>query len=153
MLAAITTNIFPRNFRLEQENQLLGEFNASIWRDKARLELEDGTYELYREGQYKGDFVVERDGKIVARATKPSAFRGRFEVEVSGRRLVLRRPSAWYRRFSLFDGEKEIGTIQPIGLLRRRTNIDLPDDWPLATRVFLFWLAFIMWRRESAAAT
>jgi endo-1,4-beta-mannosidase len=153
MLQAITKGILSRSFQLEQENQLIGEFDPSLWREKAQLELEDGTYELYREGAYRGDFLLEKNGKIVARAAKPSAFRGQFEVEVSNRRLVLRKPSIWNRRFGVFDGEKEIGAIQPLGLLRRRTNIDLPSDWPLAVRIFLFWLAFLMWKRESAAAS
>ncbi len=52
MLEAIPTGIFSNRFLLQQEEQLLGEFDPSIWRDKARLEVEDGTYELYREGQF-----------------------------------------------------------------------------------------------------
>jgi hypothetical protein len=54
--------------------------------------------------------------------------------------------------FDLFDGEKQIGSIYPLGIFTRRSNIDLPDDWPLAIRVFLFWLAFIIWKRQHQAA-
>ena len=105
MLEAIPTDILSTNFRLQQQNELLGEVDTSILREKARIELEDGTYQLYRERPFSGDFVLEHNGKIVARATKPSAL------------------------------------------------IDLPGDRPLAIRVFLFWLAFIMWKRQSHAAT
>ena len=152
MLEAIPTDILSTNFRLQQQNQLLGEVDVSILREKARIELEDGTYELYRERQFSGDFVLERNGKIVARATKPSALQNRFEVELPDRRLVLRKVSMWNRRFELFDGEKQIGSIYPLGIFTRRSNIDLPDDWPLAIRVFLFWLAFIIWKRRNQAA-
>jgi hypothetical protein len=152
MLEAIPTGIFSNRFRLEQENKLLGEFDPSIWRDKAQLELEDGTYQLYREGAISGDFVLEHNGKIAARATKPSAFRGIFEVELANRVLTLRKPSIWSRSFVLLDGEKEIGRIRQLGVVRRRTHIDLPAEWPLSTRIFLFWLAFIIWKREHAAA-
>jgi len=152
MLEAITTGIFSSSMRLQQDDQLLGEFDPSIWRDKAQLELEEGTYQLYREGAISGDFVLEHNGKIAARATKPSAFRGVFEVELAGRQVVLRKRSMWSRDFVVLDGEKEIGGIRPQGVFRRRTNIDLPGDWPLAFRVFVFWLAFIIWKRESAAA-
>jgi hypothetical protein len=152
MLEAIPTDILSTNFRLQQQNQLLGEVDVSILREKARIELEDGTYELYRERQFSGDFVLERNGKIVARATKPSALQNRFEVELPDRRLVLRKVSIWNRRFELFDGEKQIGSIYPLGIFTRRSNIDLPDDWPLAIRVFLFWLAFIIWKRQNQAA-
>ena len=105
-----------------------------MWRNEARLELEEGTYELYREGTFSGDFLLERDGNVVARATKPSALQSRFEVELPNRKLVLRKLSVFSRRFGLFEGEKQIGSIYPLGILTRRTNIDLPADWPVANQ-------------------
>ena len=154
MLEAIPSNFFATNFQLQQDNQLLGEVDTGFWGEKARLELEDGTYELYREGMFSGDFVLERNGEVVARASKPSFLQNRFEVQLPDRRLVLRKPSAWSwnRRFGLFDGEKQIGSIDPVGLFTRRTIIDLPDNWSLPIRVFLFWLAVIIWKRQSQAA-
>jgi hypothetical protein len=152
MLEAVPSNIFSSNFRLEEEGRLLGEVGASLWRDKGTLEIQDGTYELYREGQFVGDFVLEHNGNILARASKPSAFRNRFEVELPNRRLVLRKLGALSRRFGLFDGEKQVGGVYPLGIFTRRSNIDLPRDWPLPLRVFVFWLAFIVWKRQNAAA-
>ena len=58
MLEAIPTDIFATNFRLQQQNKLLGEVDTSVWRNEARLELEEGTYELYREGTFSGDFLL-----------------------------------------------------------------------------------------------
>ena len=153
MLEAIPTDIFATNIRLQQQNKLLGEVDTSVWRDKARLELEDGTYQLSREGLCSGDFLLERNGNVVARATKPSALQNRFEVELPNRNLVLRKLSVFSRRFGLFEGEKQIGSIYPLGIFRRRANIDLPTDWPLATRIFLFCLAFLMWKRQQAASS
>ena len=154
MLEAIPSNFFATNFQLQQDNQLLGEVDTGFWGEKARLELEDGTYELYREGMFSGDFVLERNGEVVARAAKPSVLQNRFEVQLPDRRLVLRKPSAWSwsRRFVLSDGEKQIGSIDPVGFFTRRTIIDLPDNWSLPIRVFLFWLAVIIWKRQSYAA-
>jgi hypothetical protein len=153
MLEAIPKNFFSTSFRLQQRNELLGEVDSSIWREKARLELEDGTYETYRESRWGGDFFLEHDGKIVARATKPSSLRNSFDVEVGGRSMVLRQLSIWTRRFGLFDGDKQIGGIYPQGIFTRRANIDLPSDLPLPTRVFLFWLVCLIWKRQSQAAS
>lgn len=152
MLEAIPKGIFSYDFDLQQQNQLVGEVDTSLWREKARLELEDGPYLLYREGHFSGDFVLEHNGTVVARATKPSALFNTFEVDLSDRRLVLRKLSAWNRRFGLFEGDKQIGSIYPLGLFTRRTNIDLPGDWPLPIRGFLFWLALIIWKRQNQAA-
>lgn len=153
MLEAVPKNIFANNFYIQQQNELLGELDTSLWREKAQLELEEGTYLLYREGHFSGDFVLELNGAVVARASKPSAFYCTFEVALPDRRLVLRKLSAWSRPFGLFDGEKQIGSISPLGLFTRRTNIDLPADWPLSMKAFLFWLVFIIWKRQQSAAS
>ncbi len=58
----------------------------------------------------------------------------------------------WNRRFGLFDRDKQIGGIYPLGLFSRRANIDLPTEWPLPTKAFLFWLALLMWKQEQSAA-
>jgi hypothetical protein len=152
MLEAIPANLFSTNFRLQQQNKLLGEVDTSVWRERGRLELEEATYELYRERKFSGDFLLERNGKVVARATKPSAFQYRFDVLLPNRTLTLRKLSIWSRRFGVFEGEKQIGSIYPVGIFTRRSNIDLPNDWPLATRAFVFWLVFLMWRRQNQAA-
>jgi hypothetical protein len=152
MLEAIPTNIFSSNFRLQQNDNLLGEVEASIWRDRAVLEIGEGTYQLYREGQFSGDFVLEHNGNVVARARKPSLFRNQFEVELPNQLLLLRKLTPLSRRFGLFDGERQLGSVYPLGIFTRRSNIDLPSDWPLPIRAFVFWLAFIIWKRQNAAA-
>jgi hypothetical protein len=153
MLVAVPTNIFSTSFRLYLNDNLLGEVNTAIWREKAELEIGEGTYQLYREGKLSGDFVLEHNGNIVARARKPSVFRNKFEVELPNQLLVLRKLSPLTRRFGLFDGERQLGSIYPLGILTRRSNIDLPNEWPLPIRVFVFWLAFLVWRRQNAAAS
>lgn len=149
MLEAVATGILPLRFQFRQQNRLLGELATSFWRGNGQLELEEGTYELYREGWFSGDFLLELDGKVVARASKPSAFQNRFEVEMPNRRVVLHKPSSYNRLVILLDGEKQIGSIYPLGVFTRRTGIDLPDDWPLPIRVFLFWIVFTIWKRPN----
>ena len=153
MLEAVPTDFFSYNFRLQDRNKLLGEVDTAFLRDRGTIELEDGTYELYRERLFGGDYVLEKNGKVVARATKPSALQNRFEVEISGRIVVLRRLSFFTRQFGLFEGETQVGSISPQGLFSRRATIDLPADWPLSIRAFLFWLVFLMWKRQNAAAS
>ena len=153
MLEAIPTSVLSSNFRLEQESKLVGELDPSIWRCKATLELEDGTYTLYRESAFGGDYLMERNGNIVARAVKISMLRDKFAVQVGTRSLELKKISWKSRNFGLFDGDRQIGIIAPQGFFSKRSNIDLPQEWPLASRVFMFWLALLMWKRDSAAAS
>lgn len=151
-MEAIATGIFNLKFRLVGQNQrLLGELETSFLTSNGQLELEEGTYQLYREGWLTGDFLLELDGKVVARAVKPSAFRNRFEIETPDRQLVLLKPSSINRRLIVLDGEKEMGSIYPLGAFTRRTHVDLPDDWSVPIRAFLFWLVFNVWKRANSA--
>jgi hypothetical protein len=149
MLEASVTGILPLTFQLRQQDKLLGELSISLWRGKGRLELQEGTYQLYREGWVSGDFLLELDGKVVARASKPSALRNRFEIDLPDRQVVLRKPSSYDRRVIVLDREREIGSVYPLGAFTRRTAIDLPDDWPLPSRAFLFWIVFNVWKRPN----
>ncbi len=153
MLEAVPTNLFSTNFRLEQESQLVGELDPSLWRSKATLELEDGTYNLYRETALGGDYLLEHNGTIVSRASKLSVFRDKFAVQVGNKLVELRKLKWATRKFGLFDGDTQLGGIYPQGLFTKRASIDLPKEWPLANRVFMFWLAFLMWKRDSQAAS
>ena len=152
MLEAIPTNWFSNNIRIQQKNELVGEVEVSPWREKARLELQEGTYDLRREGFCTGDFLLEQEGKVLARATKTSVFQCNFEVDLPTRHVTLRKLSMWNRRFGLFDGDKQIGSVYPQGVFTKRSSIDLPADWSLANRVFVFWLALLIWKRQNAAA-
>jgi hypothetical protein len=153
MLEAVPTNLFSTTVRLERDNKLVGEVSPSWWGEKARLELEDGTYQLYREGFASGVFLLEKDGSVIARATKPSVFAQKFDIELPNRHLELRRASLWSRGFNLFDGVKQVGSIYPQGFFRRRSIIDVPADLPLPIGVFVFWLVLVMWKRQRAAAS
>ena len=153
MLEAIPTNVLSTNFRFEQESQLVGELDPSIFRCQATLELEEGTYQLHREKLLGGDYLMERNDNVVARAVKPSVFRDKFAVQVGSQVLELKKLRWTGRKFGLFDGTRQIGTIYPRGMFTKRANIDLPREWPLANRLFMFWLVFLMWKRDSQAAS
>ena len=153
MLEAIPADILSKSFRLEQDNELVGELDPSIWRCKATLELEEGTYNLYREKLLGGEYLLEHNGTIVARAVKTNVFRDKFAVQIENRVLEFKKLRWASRRFGVFDGDQQIGSIYPRGIFTKRSNIDLPQEWPLANRVFMFWLAFLMWKRDSQAAS
>ena len=149
-MEAIATGIFNIKFRLVGQNQrLLGELENSFLQAKAQLELEEGSYQLYREGWFSGDFLLELNGKVVARASKPSVLQNRFEIELPDRQLVLSKPSSFDRRVIVLDGGKEIGSIYPLGAFTRHTYVDVPDDWPVPIRAFLFWLVVNVWKRPN----
>ena len=98
-----------------------------------------------------GDFVIARDGLVLATATKPSAFRSSFTISWNGREYTLRKESIFSRGFALLDGEQQIGSVAPNSWWTRDAAVDLPNTWPLPIRVFVIWLALIIWKRDANA--
>ena len=103
-----------------------------------------------------GHFILESLGSVMARAEKLSAFRRSFTIHHEDRRYTLRAKAIFRRTFLLLEGDREVGSLSPEGLFTRRATVDLPQALPLPVKVFIIWLAVILWKRESdssAAAT
>jgi hypothetical protein len=149
MLIAVPKSWFSWDFTVMDGTRLVGDIDMSCWREKGVITVEGADYRVNREGLMSGDFVLASDDKVVARATKPSAFRRTFMVEHGGQQYTLRAQSALRRAFELLDGDTIVGTLSPRGLFTRRAAIDLPETMPLSLRVFIIWLAVIIWKREA----
>lgn len=153
MLEATRRHLFSSDFVVRSPSGATVELDVAVWRERAEFDVDGARHRLYREGRMRGAFVLERAGFPLAKAIKPSAFKTRFEIEFQGRTYVLRKRSVFSRRFIVTLGEQEVGGIRPAGLFSRRTFVDLPPDWPLAVKLFVFWLVLIIWKREAAAAS
>jgi len=139
--------LFSWNFQFREDGKIVGEMNRSLLREAAEVDLDDGRYSFYRDQVIGGDYVIEHKGQILARATKAKWWRSNLDVELFKWSVKLRRPSIFMRRFAAFEGGRQVGTIHP-AWLTGRAKIDLPSDWTVLDRVFLFWLSSLMWRRQ-----
>lgn len=147
MLVAVRPLFSVTRFQFREDGKVVGELERSLWRETAELDLDDGRYSFYRDQIVGGDYVIEGKGQILARAMKPKWWRAYFDVELFKRSVKLRRPSILMRRFGVFEGGRRVGTIHP-AWLSGRARIDLPPEWALLDRVFLFWLCSLMWKRQ-----
>lgn len=122
--------------------------------EKAEFELDGVRYRIRREGPMSGDWTLEAEGdrSVLARAGKVSVFRREYVVTAAGRRLVYRAAHPLTRAFVLLHGRREIGSLRPGGFLRRRAVAELPDELGGPIRIFLVFLALILWRRQARAA-
>lgn len=152
MLEAVPKSFFSSNFDLRSSGQSLAVLDVSLWRERAEFVLDGIPHRLYREGMLSGDFVLERAGSVIARAVKPSAFRARFEVNLSGRPFTLQRLSIFSRRFGIFSGDQQVGLIRPAAFFTQRAVLELPSDWPAAIQLYVFWLTLLIWKRDRRAA-
>jgi hypothetical protein len=149
MLTAIPRNWFSWDFTLVDEGHPLAEIGMSSWREKGTLTIANQTYRIFREGFFSGSFVLESSGAILARAAKPSAMTRRLIIDCNGSEFELKPVSAFTRKFQLLSRGAIVGTLSPRGFLSRRMNVELSPDLPLPARVFVVWLAVLMWKRES----
>jgi hypothetical protein len=122
----------------------------STWRERGVITIADVEHHVFRESLV-GDFVIERGGGVLARATKPSVFTNTMIVKHDGREYTLRKQSVWKRAFVLLEGERQIGSITPTGMWTRHATVDLPRQWPLHLQAFVMWLTLLLWKREAGS--
>jgi hypothetical protein len=151
MLEAHQEMWFSNRFRLLLHGEVVGELRVSTLRARADLEIDGERYRFQRAGLVRGAFLMEREGRRLARAEKPSMFRSRFTVWLGGRSYQLQKVAVGKRSFVLLEDGTERGRLHRRGFFKRRMRLDLPVAWPLAAQAFIFWLALVVWTREDAA--
>ena len=152
MLSLVPKKWFSWDFTVTEGARSVADIDISWWREQGVLTVQGVDHRVYRERMMSGDFILESGGSVLARAQKPSAFHRTFEIAHEGRRYTLRAESAFRRTFLLLDGERRVGSLSPEGIFTRRASVDLPPSLPLAMRVFVIWLAVILWKRASDSA-
>jgi hypothetical protein len=153
MLRIVPHRWFSWDFTVSQGSQAVAEIDISWWRERGELTVQGARFRVSRQGMMSGDFLLESDRGVVARATKPSVMRRLFVVQHEAKTYTLRARSVLGRSFVLLDAEREVGTIAPAGVWSRRADVDLPAEIPLPVQVFLIWLAVLMWKREADSAS
>lgn len=153
MLRSIPKRWFSWDCRIEEDGVEVALLDLSALRDAANFDLDGRPWQIRREGLVRGDWLLQSDGQIVARATKPSAFTREFEVVADNRRMLLRPVGIARRAFELRHGDTVIGGMAPVGLFRRSADIALPEELQLATRIFLAFLVLTQWRRAQRASS
>jgi hypothetical protein len=121
--------------------------NLSWWRDRSDLRIDGKNFRARCDSR---SFVLESEGKVVARAKRPRLFARALNIEYSDHRYKLRAKSAFRRQFLLMDGATQIGSISPQGLFSRKAVVDLPETLPLFLRVFIIWLTMTLWKQDDA---
>jgi hypothetical protein len=153
MLQLEPTRWFSWAFTVQDEGRPLGTLDISVWRERGDLTVAGQTFAIVREGFISSDFRLESRGTVVATAAKPSVFRREFAITFSGRTLRLKPRSAWGRALVLLEGEREVGDVRPRAMWSRRATATLPDTLPVPVRMFVLWLAMLIWKRDDEAAT
>lgn len=152
MLRAEPSGWFTWDYTVYRGGRELTRVSLSWLREKGEFALGGQAYRVAREGWLHGDFVLESEGRVLARATKPSALFRSYEVEHEGRRFTLEARHPFTHEFVLRHGDREVGRVSPAAWYSREARVELPSRLPLAVRIFVLWLVLILWRRQQNAA-
>jgi hypothetical protein len=148
-MKVIPKSWYSWDFSVTDGGRTIAVLDLSCWRERGEIVIQEVTHRVFREGAMSGDFVVERGGRPLASASKPSAWRHTFIVHYNGKEYTVRKPSVWRRGFVLMDGERQIGSLSPESMWTRRATADLPSDWPMPIKAFVIWLVIILWKRDA----
>jgi hypothetical protein len=149
VLELVPKSWFSWNFDVLENGRLVAHLNNSAWAERGTISIDGSDYLVYRENPVSGYFILEKEGSLIARAKKPSAFRESFNIEYSGKSYTLRKESFMGRAFVLCEDDQKTGSLQTMGLFTRKATASLPEGMPMPIRVFIIWLTILLWKRES----
>ena len=154
MMRAVPKGWFSYDFEVfGRTGASIGRADLSNWRENATLTVGGRRYEATHKGGKKEFVLSGEDGSTILVAEKPSAWKDRLSFEHDGNRYELKKESAWRRAFVLRrDGVGSVGSLRPEGAFTRAWLAELPEELPQEVRVFLIWLAVVLWKREDGAA-
>jgi hypothetical protein len=88
--------------------------------------------------------------EVIASAEKHGAARYNVELRLGDRIYHLRRAGLFSRTFRVYDGDDVIGSIAREKWYSRRAAIDLPADWPVPIRLFVFRVVQYLWQQMES---
>ena len=151
-------SVFKWQFDIFENDSLVADIDLKIWKEGADIEIKGEPFRIYRDGMFRGPYVLEAHRTELVRAKKTSVFKRRFEVDFAGRRFVLRATSIFRRTFTVteepVDGiGVEVGLIKAVKWYKYAAIASFDDDLPMAIDVFLIALVLMMWKRSAQSSS
>lgn len=152
MLKVRKKNFLSNDYVAEESGVVVAELRRSRWRAQAEIAVQGRSLRLQKHGVLRDTFAV-LDGDIpIIEVTQPTLWRSRLTFKFDGTEFQIM-GKAWYSsRLLVKSGGAVVGSIRTRGLFVAGANVDLPDNLPLAVRVFVGWIAMIRWDEGAAAA-
>jgi hypothetical protein len=150
MLRAVPKNWFSWKFEIFDGEVKVANLDLAWFREEVEFAIQGRTFEIGREGVMSSVFLLREDGRTIASATKPSAFRRSFDVVFDQTGYKLEAVGPFVRRFELRKDFREVGSIHPVHLFSRKAIVELPEYLPLEVQVFIAWLVIMLWKRGSS---
>jgi hypothetical protein len=152
VLTLVPKSWYSWDFRVMQDGVEVAFIDRHLFRERATFTLGGTTYDIRRTSMWRGEFVLERDGAVIAEATKPSLVRRRFEVVAGGERYGLHAVSTFGRAFHVLRGGVPVGRVVPVSMFRRTATAEMPATISTEVQLFMTFLVLAVWKRMADAA-
>ncbi len=151
-------SLFKWQFDVFENDALVADIDLKLWKEGADIEIKGEPFRIYRDGMFRGPYVLEAHRTEVVRATKPSVFKRRFEIDFAGRWFVLAATSVFRRSFVVTEEPEdgiavEVGLIEAVKWYKHSAIARFDDDLPIAIDVFLIALVLMMWKRSAQSSS
>lgn len=123
--------------------------DLSWWRDRGELRIQGAAYTARR---CRSSYILQSAEGVLAHAERPRMLSGELAIEHLNHRYTLRQSSLFRSDFQLLEGCSQIGSIIPKGFFTRSVSVELPETFPLVLRVFVIWLAVVLWKHADSFA-
>ncbi|MEM6521976.1 MAG: hypothetical protein AAF892_14510 [Cyanobacteria bacterium P01_D01_bin.71] len=124
---------------------------TELWalREQGSIAIQADRYEVIHV-PFSGEWSLELGGNVVAIAVKPNLLTWFFEVSWHDQTLVLRTDGLFSSSFVIEQDNLTLGTIRKKHAFTKRATVDCSSCIDLGVQVFLFWLAVLMWKRQTS---
>jgi hypothetical protein len=112
--------------------------------------LGEKAFKITRKGFFGPKYQLWFGNDLVVSLAQTPCF-NRYSVAYSQQVWILKAFGLMARKFGLYQGDKQVGSILPTHLNRyREIFIDLPVELPLEVQAFLMWVVLWNWRGNSS---
>lgn len=152
MLEATPIRLFSADYQVTRDGQPVTLIDMATLRSRGQFELDGVPYTFRATGLMGGSYVLESQGRTVARATRERLIPLLYRVNAGDRMLglALHAPG---RRFTVRHGDRVIGEVRPRRLLSRSARARFEEPLSLPVQVFLLSLVLLYWRRRARASS
>lgn len=152
MLEARRLRLFSSDYQVTLDGQPVALVDMTTFRSRGQFELDGVTYTFQAGGLMGGSYVLESQGRTLARATRERLIPLLYRVNAGDRMLNLGLHAPG-RRFTVRHGDRVIGEVRPRRLFSRSALARFDEPLSLPVQVFLLSLVLLYWRRRARASS
>lgn len=148
MITCVPESVFGWNFEATGASGGPAEVTFNFFTEQGAIQYGGVEYDVRKHGMLSGEWTLEANGQVYARAVKNNPLTRKFQVEEGGGEFTLR-ALIMMRGYEILRGDTVIGTINPAHIFTRRSTIDCGPEMTEPCQLFCFWLAALTWRRAA----